>query len=309
MSGTPLSRRTFGLAALGTLALGAIAPLAASRPRQAGFRISLAQWSLHRALFESTLDPLDFPRIARDRYDIGAVELVSTFYKDSPRDVATLRELKRRADDAGVEFLLIMCDGIGELGHPDPARRGDAVDGHVRWLEAAAMLGCHSIRVNAGSSGTREEQSKLAADGLHRLATLAIGHDLNVIVENHGGLSSDGAWLAGVLERVNLPNCGSLPDFGNFCLDWSRSDDPDAWYDRYTGVEQLMPFAKAVSAKSHAFDENGDETSTDYLRMMRIVRDAGYRGWIGIEYEGSTLSEHRGILATKRLLERVFAQL
>lgn len=308
MSGT-LSRRSFGGVALSALACGFVAPRLWAAPDKTVFQISLAQWSLHRTIFEGKLDPLDFPRVADEKYGVDAIELVNSFFIDKARDRAWLRDLKTRADDAGVEILLIMCDGVGDLGDPDASRRGDAIDGHVRWLEAAAALGCHSIRVNAASRGSYEEQQALAADGLHRLATLAEGFGLNIIVENHGGLSSNGAWLAGVLERVGLENCGTLPDFGNFCTDWDRADDPEAWYDRYLGVEQMMPFAKAVSAKSHDFDAQGNETSTDFLRMMRIVKDAGYRGWIGIEYEGSRLSEHQGIVATKRLLERVFDQL
>jgi sugar phosphate isomerase/epimerase len=303
------TRREFMVCAAGAAALGALAPGAVFAGGEPAFRISLAQWSLHRALFSKEIDAMDFPRVARERYGIGAVELVNQFFMDRARDGAYLKEMKRRAGDAGVSILLVMCDGIGEMGDPDPAARGRVVDGHVRWLEAAAVLGCHSIRVNAGSKGGYEEQQKLAADGLHRLSTLAVGYGLNVIVENHGGLSSNGAWLAGVIDRVGLANCGTLPDFGNFCMDWSREKEADAWYDRYLGVEQLMPFAKAVSAKSHEFDDEGNEVRTDYLRMMRIVLDAGYTGYVGIEYEGETMGEHEGILATKKLLERVRGQL
>ncbi|GAB4551763.1 MAG: sugar phosphate isomerase/epimerase [Phycisphaerales bacterium] len=306
MNRAHLTRRDFALSAFAAAAFPA---LARPQTQDVMFRISLAQWSLHRTLFAGDLDPLDFAPAARDRYAIDAVELVNTFIVDKARDTTYLDHMKRRADDAGVSILLIMCDGIGAIGDPDPVKRGQAVDGHVRWLEAAARLGCHAIRVNAQSNGTWDEQQQRAADGLHRLATLAVGYELDVIVENHGGLSSNGAWLAGVIRRVDLDNCGTLPDFGNFCTDWSRSSDPDAWYDRYKGVEELMPYAKAVSAKSHAFDAEGNETRTDYLRMMRIVTAAGYRGYVGIEYEGERVSEHEGILRTKALLERVRDQL
>ncbi len=309
MSDQCISRRAFGASMLGAAACGLAAPHLFAMQGGGEFRISLAQWSLHRALFAGELKPLDFPCVARERYGVGAVELVNSFFADKARDRVWLRNLKKRSGDAGVEILLIMCDGVGDLGNPDKERRGDAIDGHVRWLESAAALGCHSIRVNAASRGSYEEQQALAADGLYRLATLAKGFGLNVIVENHGGLSSNGAWLAGVLERVGLENCGTLPDFGNFCMDWDSADDPESWYDRYLGVEQMMPYAKAVSAKSHDFDAEGNESSTNFLKMMRIVEDAGYRGWIGIEYEGSRLSEHEGIIATKRLLERVLDQL
>jgi len=205
----------------------------------------------------------------------------------------------RRAADAHVRNLLIMVDGEGELGHPETAERRRAVERHHPWVGAAGHLGCHSIRVNANSRGTPDEQRDLAADGLRRLTEYATPYGINVLVENHGGLSSNGAWLASVIRQVDHPNCGTLPDFGNFHI------QGDEWYDRYRGVEEMMPFAKAVSAKSHDFDADGNEIATDYRRMMRIVLDAGYRGYVGIEYEGERLSELEGIKATKALLERV----
>ncbi len=248
---------------------------------------------------------LDFPRVASEDFDIDAVEYVNSFFREQVRDRKYLTDLRSRCDDLGVTSLLIMCDGLGQLGNPHAGRRNEAVDNHKPWVHAARFLGCHSIRVNAASSGTFAEQQELAANGLRKLVEFAAEGEINVIVENHGGLSSNGAWLAGVMELVDHPRIGTLPDFGNFCLDWSKREEPDAWYDRYKGVEEMMPWAKAVSAKSHEFDEDGNETSTDYLRMLKIVVDAGYRGRIGIEYEGDELSEPEGIQATKVLLERV----
>lgn len=307
-TGTPtmLTRRE-AIATITAAAAGAtlaVMPVAA-RPRRddPSFKISLAQWSLHRALFSKELDNLDFPRAARDDHGIDAVEYVNQFFMDKAGDTKYLNELNKRAADAGVRSLLIMCDGIGALGDPDDAGRSAAVEGHKPWVVAAKELGCHSIRVNAASRGERDEQSRLAADGLRRLTEFAADHDLNVLVENHGGLSSDGSWLAATIKRVNHPRCGTLPDFGNFQI------HPGEWYDRYKGVEELMPHAKAVSAKSHDFDEHGDETTTDYARMIRIVLAAGYRGHVGIEYEGSRLSEPEGIKKTKALLERVRSDL
>lgn len=267
------------------------------------FKISLAEWSLHRTLWAGDLDNLDFPVVARRDYDLDGVEYVNQFFKDKATDPGYLRELKARADDQGVRNVLIMCDGEGALGDPDPAARTTAVENHYRWVDAARYLGCHSIRVNARSEGTPEQQHELAVDGLRRLTEFAAERQINVIVENHGGLSSNGKWLAGVIAAVDHPNCGTLPDFGNF-----RVSD-DEWYDRYLGVRELMPFAKGVSAKSHDFDEEGNERNTDYVRMLRIVLDAGYRGYIGIEYEGDGLSEPEGIRATKALLERTRALL
>lgn len=303
MSPAGLDRRAF----LGALAAAIPASWAAGRRArpQGGplFRISLAEWSLHRTLRAGALDHLDFPATARRAYDLDAVEYVNTFFKDRARDLDYLGELRRRADDAGVRSLLIMCDGEGALGDPEEEARTRAVENHFRWVEAAAFLGCHSIRVNAQSSGSPDEQRRLAADGLRRLTEFAAPREINVIVENHGGLSSNGAWLAGVMATVDHPRCGTLPDFGNFRI------AGEEWYDRYRGVAELMPFAKAVSAKSHDFDAEGNERHTDYRRMLRIVLDAGYRGYVGIEYEGDQLSEPDGIRATKALLERVRAEL
>lgn len=296
-----LDRRRFvGLAAgcAGALYLGSPARAAA---RLAGplFDLSLAQWSLHRALRKKELDNLDFPKRAKS-YGIGAVEYVNSFWADKARDAKYLTELKQRCDGEGVRSLLIMCDGEGALGDPDEERRKQAVANHHRWIEAAKALGCHSIRVNAQSSGSYEEQQKLAADGLHRLCEYGDKFGIDVIVENHGGLSSNGKWLAATLKLADHARCGALPDFGNF-----RVSDKEE-YDRYVGVDELMPFARGVSAKSHDFDDAGNETHTDYFRMLEIVVGKhGYRGCIGIEYEGGKLSEEQGILATKKLLERV----
>jgi len=304
--GHAIPRREFLGAAAATLpgvllagraaAPGMAVPPASQEPL---FRISLAEWSLHRALGAGDLTNLDFPSVARTGYGIEAVEYVNTFFGGRAEDRDYLRELKRRADDAGVRSLLIMCDGEGAIGDPSPAARTQTVENHYRWVEAAKFLGCHSIRVNAQSEGTPDAQRALVVDGLRRLTLFAADRDINVIVENHGGLSSNAKWLAGVIEAVTHPRCGTLPDFGNF-----RIGDGE-WYDRYEGVSEMMPYAKAVSAKSNEFDENGDERQTDFERMLRIVLDAGYRGYVGVEYEGATLGEPDGIRATKALLERV----
>ena len=263
------------------------------------YKISLAEWSLHKSIFDSKIDHLNFASLAGKSYGIEAVEYVNQFFKDKAKDQAYLADMKKRAADVNVKSLLIMCDGEGRLGDPDESQRIQAVENHYQWVDAAKFLGCHSIRVNAASEGSYEEQQKLAADGLRNLVEYGDKYGINVIVENHGGLSSNGNWLAGVMKRVNHPRCGTLPDFGNFRV------SQDEIYDRYKGVAELMPYAKAVSAKSHNFDQAGNETATDYLKIMKIVVDAGYHGYVGIEYEGSELSEDEGIRATKKLLERV----
>jgi len=292
------------LLAAGALGLGAARPSPA--PRRAGdepFGISLAQWSLHRKLRAGELDALDFPRYARERFDIRAVEYVNQFFADKATDFAYLRELARRAEDQGVRSLLIMIDGEGALAAADELERRRAVHNHFRWIAAAAFLGCHSIRVNAAGAADWEDGIARAADSLRQLAEIGDSYGVNVIVENHGGLSSNGAWLASVMRKADHPRVGTLPDFGNFSLGNGE------WYDRYRGVEEMMPFAKAVSAKSHDFDEQGNETHTDYRRMLGIVLAAGYHGFIGVEYEGDQLSEDEGVLRTRDLLLRLRAEL
>lgn len=269
----------------------------------APFSISLAQWSLHRAHFAGYINAIDFPQVAKDQFGIDAVEYVNAFFPEKLPEKAFVADLKQRCDDHGVTSLLIMCDGEGALGDPDDADRATAVENHQKWIDAAVELGCHSIRVNAQSAGSEGEQRRLATDGLRALTERGEEAGINVIVENHGGLSSNGAWLASVIAAVDHPRCGSLPDFGNFILDWTTRKQ----YDRYKGVEELMPYAKAVSAKSHDFDVDGDETHTDYERMMGIVLDAGYRGWVGIEYEGNAMGEFEGIIRTRDLLKRIAA--
>lgn len=267
------------------------------------FKISLAEWSLNKQIFSGALDNLDFPAKAKNEFGIDAVEYVNQFFKDKAKDNAYLTELKKRCDDIGVTSVLIMCDGEGGLGDTDEAKRMQAVDNHKKWVEAAQFLGCHSIRVNAYGEGSREEVGKAATDGLARLSDFAKDYKINVIVENHGGYSSDGYWLSKVIADTQMPNCGTLPDFGNFCITRENNECAE-WYDRYKGTEEMMPYAKGVSAKTNDFDAAGNCVETDYTKMLRIVKDAGYKGYIGIEYEGNALSEDEGIRATKALLER-----
>ncbi|QDU65554.1 sugar phosphate isomerase/epimerase family protein [Engelhardtia mirabilis] len=286
--------------ALPLAACGSTPQPPAGAPR---YRISLAQWSLHRALQGGRLDNLDFPRVAREDYGIAGVEYVNSFFRDRAEDLTYLGELRTRAEGSGVRSLLIMVDGEGALGAQDDAERAAAIANHHRWIRASAFLGGHSIRVNAAGKGDRDEHSRRAADSLHQLCVTGEEYGISVIVENHGGPSSDGAWLAETIRRADHPGCGTLPDFGNFGL------EDGTQYDRYRGVAELMPYAKAVSAKSHDFDAAGNEVHTDYRRMLDLVVASGYDGWIGVEYEGKSLSEPDGIRATKALLEREFARI
>jgi sugar phosphate isomerase/epimerase len=268
------------------------------------YEISLAEWSLHKALFAKQITNLDFPELARKEFGIGIVEYVNQFFKDKANDTAYLNELLKRCKDNGVKNHLIMIDGEGGTAELDAATRNKAVENHYKWVEAAKYLGCKTIRVNAYGKGSAEDVAKAAVDGLGKLGEFAAKTGINVIVENHGGFSSNGEWLAGVMKQINMKNVGTLPDFGNFCIERKQGGCAEE-YDRYKGVKELMPYAKGVSAKTHDFDADGNDTEIDYVKMMKIVKASGFKGIAGIEYEGSKLPEYEGIKATKALLERV----
>ncbi|WP_262246352.1 sugar phosphate isomerase/epimerase family protein [Parapedobacter soli] len=279
------------------------------------FKISLAEWSLNRALFGGQLDHLDFPLYAKENFGVDAVEYVNQFFKDKATDRTYLGDLKGRCDDNGITSVLIMCDLEGDLGDADEAKRKVAVENHYKWVEAAQFLGCHAIRVNAAGEGTAEEVARCAAESLTALATFAGDYGISVIVENHGGYSSNGKWLSGVMEAVALPNCGTLPDIGNFCIKRTEPAEQtiEAYlatecleeYDRYQGTAELLPFAKGISAKTYDFDADGNESSIDYGRILSMVKDAGFSGYVGIEYEGHSLTANDGIAKTKAMLERI----
>lgn len=258
------------------------------------FKISLAEWSLNKSLFQKKISNMDFPRIAKETFGLDAVEYVTQFFRDKAEDIQYLTQLKNECEKYGVKSLLIMVDGEGNLADTNSANRTKAIENHYKWVKAAKFLGCHSIRVNAGGRGTMGQTQAAAIDALSRLSAYAADYGINVVVENHGGNSSYGKWLAEIMKAVNKPNCGTLPDLGNFYE-----------YDRYQGVKELMPFAKGVSGKTHDFDENGNETQIDYAKMMKIIADSGYKGYIDVEYEGTKLSEEEGIKATIALLKKV----
>ena len=303
------NRRSFIKQAAGAAAGLALMPAAFANlsTKTMFFDISLAEWSLHKALFAKKITNLDFPGIARKEFGISIVEYVNQFFKDKAQDKTYLNDLLTRCKDNGITNHLIMIDGEGNLGASDAAERTKVVENHRRWVECAKYLGCKTIRVNAAGQGTAGEVQKAAIEGLSRLGEFAKTMTINVIVENHGGYSSNGQWLSEVMKRVNMKNVGTLPDFGNFCV---RQADGGGGgcaeeYDRYKGTSELMPFAKGVSAKTFDFDAEGNDTLIDYVKMMKIVKDSGFRGIAGIEYEGETTDEYEGVRKTKALLERV----
>ncbi len=272
--------------------------LSAEIPTNFPYGISLAQWSLHKSHWSGELTNLDFARYAREKFNLDAVEYVNQFFADKAEDTDYLNQMNQRAADNGVKNVLIMIDMEGNLGVLNETARLKAVENHYKWIDAAKYLGCHSIRVNAVGKGDPQSVADAAVDSLGRLSEYGEKEKIGVVVENHGGYSSDAGWLTGVMKQVNNPYCGTLPDFGNFTI----SLFPPRSYDPYLGVKELMPYAKGVSAKTYDFDSSGQDKKIDFKRMMGIVGEAGYEGYIGIEYEGYKLSEDAGILATKKLI-------
>lgn len=323
-----MKRRDFiqnsSLAIAGMSMMGSL-PSFATKSADELFKISLAEWSVNSLVFGDKIQKLgwvkfaemlqndydnlmkgnpmtnlEFPKFAR-WLGIEAVEYVNTCFFNKAENKKYLAELKNTCEGEGIKSLLIMCDAEGSIGDKDVAKRKQAVENHYKWVNAAAYLGCHSIRVNAQSEGSPEEQMKLASDGLRQLCEFADKANINVLVENHGGLSSNGEWLVGVMKMTDHKRVGTLPDFGNFTINQTTGES----YDRYKGVEEMMPYAKSVSAKATEFDKEGNERNTDYYRVMKTVLDAGYRGYVGIEFEGTGMTQPEGICATKRLLERI----
>ena len=300
-----MERRDFNqLIALGTLGLAYSSPTYNKK-------ISLAQWSLHRTIkIKKELSPNDFSIKAREM-GFDAVEYVSSLYWNElkSRSIAKItRELVSKSNDNDIKNLLIMVDGEGDLAAKNNSKREKAIENHIKWIEMAHELGCHSIRVNLNGEKQKENWIEYSSKSLTKLCSIAKKDKINIIVENHGGLSSNAKLLAKVMKEVNLDNCGTLPDFGNFCIE---KEDPNNYfsncineYDKYLGMEELMPYAKAISAKSFDFNNNGEESTIDFKRIIDIVSSFEYKGYYGIEYEGLNLSEEKGILKTKKLLER-----
>lgn len=328
-----------GLSAAG-VGLASVLPtptLADMTTQKMSFEISLAEFSFAGELYTGKMTNMEFPARARNEFGINVLEYVSGFFNNKHTDPAYLKELKQRCDDLGMKNHLIMVDGAN-IADLDATKRKQAVEEHYAWVDAAKYLGCTAIRVNLGDtakaiSGVPDdpaaEAAKTAADGYRRLLEYAAKQNMNVIVENHFGNSTDIDWLVGVMKQVNMPNAGLLPDFGNFCRQRSKPETNDIKgimgtkciqeYDRYEGVKKMMPYAKGISAKTHRFDASGNDIETDFRRMFKIIKEAGFSGYVGIEYEGGIMNafnpaggylpSSEGIKATKALLERVRAEM
>ena len=280
----------------------------------ASLEISLAEWSLHRGLKGGTIDHLDFPSIASKQFGINVVEYVNGCFgsykrdfKEAGKDMGYLRELLKRSKDAGVTNHLIMVDEEGFLAKPEDNERLAAVENHKKWIDAAKFLECKTVRVNLHGPGETAAKKTASVDSLSRLGEFAKPMNINIVVENHGSDSSKGFWVADVMRKVNKTNVGTLPDFGNFCIshEWGTTQGECAEiYDRYKGIEEMLPFAKGVSAKSYDFDANGEQPKIDYKRLIQLVKSSGFKGFIGIEFEGETQPEDEGIRKTKALLQK-----
>jgi sugar phosphate isomerase/epimerase len=307
-----LKRREFVKQSL--FSAGALFTIPFAELKAAGLKISLAEWSLHRALQSGKIDHLDFPSIAKSKFGIDAVEYVNGFFggrkttfREAAKDKSYLNELLKRSKDAGVVNHLIMIDDEGPLALPNDKERLAAVDNHKKWIEAATFLGCKTVRVNLHGEGQSDEKKTASIDSLSRLGEYASPMSINVVVENHGSDSSKGFWIADVMKKINKPNVGTLPDFGNFCIThpWGTTQEGcENQYDIYKGIEEMLPFAKGVSAKTYDFDDEGEQPRMDYKKLLAIVKASGFKGYIGVEFEGNTQPEEAGIRQTKALLEK-----
>jgi len=277
-------------------------------------KISLAQWSLHRAFFDKILDPVNFANISKTDFDISSIEYVNQFYADYANDEKFWQEMATRASDVGVQSLIMMVDEEEKLGDLDDSKRKKAVEDHYKWVNAAKILGCHSIRVNAFGEGSIEDLKASLTDGIAQLTEYAAKEKIHVILENHGFHTSNADFMLEIIKAIDNPFLGTLPDFGNWCLnaEWGSiqaSKHCSEIYPPEEGLSKFLPYAKGVSAKSYAFDSNGNETVIEYPKLLKLVKASNFMGHIGIEYEGENMSEPQGIKATKTLIEKVWKNL
>ena len=265
----------------------------------AWLKLAVQQYSFNRQLRSGELAMIDYPRTVVKGTGIKALEYYNGHMEEKARDTGFFEEVRKRCDDLGAVNTMMLCKSKDALDSPDPEIRASAIEGYRPWLDATKILGGQYIRVDVRSDGDPDEQKKHAADGLTALCEVAGSeYELGIVVENHGGHSGNGKWVAELMETVALDNCGTLPDFQNF-----------KEYDPYMGIEEMMPYAKIVCAKAKAFDEAGNEINVDYRRMLKIVKDSGYTGYIGIEFEGHGVDPIAGINLTKELIETVMTEL
>src|SRR5258706_3924769 len=320
-----IKKTSLGLAAAGMVSAIPSILKAGATKKEMPFKLALSQFSLASQFWTKQLDPLDFPQKTMKTFGIAGMDYCSMFFADKAKDTNFLSELKKRSADNGCYNLRIMVDGEGVLGDLNKDVRTKAVENHYKWIDAAATLACPMIRVNGEGDGDPGEVSKAIIESLSALIDYGKKTNVDVIVENHIGISCNAGWLAGVMKKMNSPHCGTLADFGNFCINRTKppTNDIAGWmqtkcleeYDRYKGIKELMPYAKGVHAKTHVFDANGNDTETDFAKMFSIIKDSGFTGWVSVEYEGGLLKmnskddkyldDDAGVIATKKLIEKV----
>lgn len=270
-------------------------------------KLVLAQWSFNKELFAGQMNTFDFIREAKEM-GFSGVEFVNQFFMDKIEDEAYLDSLRATSEKIGIKNTLLMIDRAGNLGASDEKEREAAVLEHKKWMLAAAHLGCPNIRVNAHGDGSSEEVFEACKSSIAKLLTWGKQRKVGVIIENHGGYSSDGDWLYRLIQELEPYGVASLADFDNWCIE---RENGELWgapcvkeYDRYKGMQQLLPSAKSVSVKAFEFDANGLPVKSDFSRMFRLIRDSGYDGYLAVEFEGHGIDAKEGILKTKALAER-----
>lgn len=288
-------------------------------------RISLSQWSFHRAILGSSmedyatftkllhskpervlqghLDSRDILNIANS-LGIKKVDLVNVLFFGHAMDKPWLNEFIAKAKSFNTSFQVLMCDQAGNLGASSQLARKQSINAHIVWLETAVYLGCKQLRVNAIGDGSYLSQLRQCADSLSKLGAIAESMGIELLVENHGYASNNGAWLAMLIEETNHDNVKVFADFDNFFMGgWDLS--PERRYDRIQGLLDLAPFTAGVSAKSHDFGALGDETTIDFRKCIAIFEENGFDGLYSAEYEGDRISELEGAISTVRLTSSI----
>ena len=284
-----------------TIAAGALAGAgnmslpgkAAAADRPTKDDISLAAWSLVREFREGKWKNLDLPRICREDFGINGLEFVNSFF-ELPTE-RYLNQLKKNAAEHGVTLVLIMVDGEGNMSAMEKKERMQAALNHRKWVDIAASLGCHAIRCNVGGPSKDYDQDtmKRAADSFGNLVEYASQYPLNVILENHGGASSNPDMMIGLMKAINSPNFGTLPDFGNIYE-----------FDRYESIRKLVAYAKGISVKTK-FKPNGTHPDYDLEKLLKICMEEGYHGFYGIEQESPDANSWQAVRWSKAVIDRV----
>ena len=255
------------------------------------FPIGIQEYTFNRILRSGKLKHLDYPAMVKKELGIEHVEYWSRPFEGKHTDKKFVGELNSRTKGEGISNVLILVDEKHELDHEKKSERDKSVDLHKGWIDCAAQLGCDAIRVNCRMGGDPKDNLNRAVDGVGRLCEYAKDTSVKVVIEPHGRNSQNPDWLLAVMKELNHPHAGILPDFNNF-----------GSYDRYSAVEKTLPFAPAVCAKALKFDDEGNETHTDYFKMLKIVYESTFSGVISIEFEGHGVDPIVGSRMTQDLI-------